>query len=75
MTADPDPALKKFDDLDYPGRRKPVNRDKKTTTRSDTEVWDAKPTYYLIKGQRQEFFVIRQVAAALGYSVASIRAR
>jgi hypothetical protein len=62
----------KFADLDYPGRKKPVNRDVKAV--SDTEVWDAKPVYYLINGERREFFLISHLAKALDYSVQSIRA-
>lgn len=69
--ADP---LKKFDDLDYPGRRKPVNRDRPPPPPNDTAVWDERPVTYLIKGEKQEFFLISHLAAALGYSVQSIRA-
>lgn len=68
-----DPALKRFDDLDYPGRRKPVNRDKPPPPPNDTEVWDARPVTYLINGEKREFFMISHLAAALGYSVQSIR--
>jgi hypothetical protein len=64
--------LKGFDDLDYPGRRKPVNRDGPRAS-SETEVWDAKPTFYLVRGERREFFFISALAKALGYSVQSIR--
>lgn len=63
----------KFADLDYPGRKKPVNRTIKSES-GDTEVWDAKPVYYLIGGERREFFLISHLAKALDYSVQSIRA-
>ena len=69
-----DPALKKFDDLDYPGRRKPINRDRSKPVADDREVWDARPVTYLVGGEKQEFFLISHLAAALGYSVQSIRA-
>lgn len=72
MTAD-DPALKGFADLDYPGRRKPVNRERKLVP-VDTPLWDAKPVYYLVGGERREFFLIGALAKALDYSVQSIRA-
>lgn len=65
--------LKEFQDLDYPGRKRPVNRDTKTVN-TDKEVWDAHPVYYLVGGERQEFFLISHLAKALGYSVQSIRA-
>jgi hypothetical protein len=67
-----------FDDLDYPGRKKPVNRDgtskKREQEASDTSDWDAKPAYYRVDGVEQEFFLISHLAKALGYSVQSIRA-
>jgi hypothetical protein len=69
-----DPALKKFEELDYPGRRKPVNRDKPLPAADDTEVWDARPVTYKVGGEKREFFLISHLAAALGYSVQSIRA-
>ena len=66
---------KGFEDLDYPGRRKPVNRQPKPSPApDDTEVWDARPVYYLVGGEKQEFFLISHVAKALDYSVQSIRA-
>lgn len=71
----------KFGDLDYPGRKKPVNREAKNGKRkasvdepSDTPDWDGKPVYYLVGGERREFFTISHLAKALGYSVQSIRA-
>jgi hypothetical protein len=63
----------RFADLDYPGRRKPVNRDKKSKPDTDIQIWDAHPTFYEINGVAQEFFLIRHVAKALGYSVAALR--
>jgi hypothetical protein len=65
-------AVKEFEDLDYPGRRKPVNRGVKVP--DETPLWDAKPVYYLINGEKQEFFLISHLAKALDYSVQSIRA-
>lgn len=61
-----------FEDLDYPGRRPPKNRG---AAPPPTPVeWDAKPLYYNVNGQKQEFFIIGHLAKALGYSVQSIRA-
>lgn len=68
-----DPALKAFDDLDYPGKRKPVNRDR-VAPPEEPLVWDAKPIYYFVHGERREFFQISALARALGCSVQSIRA-
>ena len=62
-----------FADLDYPGRKKPVNRSVQAA-QPDTQLWDAKPAYYLVDGRRQEFFLISHLAKALDYSVQSIRA-
>ena len=67
-----DPASK-FDDLDYPGRRKPVNRGQIKAV-PETALWDAKPVYYLVDGEKREFFLISHLARALDYSVQSIRA-
>jgi hypothetical protein len=69
MTDDP---LKQFESLDYPGRRKPVNRDK-TPVKGDTPLWDAHPIKYIVAGEQREFFYIGAVAKALGYSVQAIR--
>jgi hypothetical protein len=67
-----DPVTDSFADLDYPGRRKPVNRE----ARPDPErpIWDDKPLTYMVNGEKQEFFIIGHLAKALGYSVQSIRA-
>ena len=66
-------TVKEFADLDYPGRRKPVNRDKKEEI-EEPVAWDARPVYYLVNGEKQEFFLISHLAKALDYSVQSIRA-
>ena len=63
----------RFNDLDYPGKRKPVNRAKKEAP-VEINTWDDKPVYYRIGGEKREFFTISHLAAALGYSVQSIRA-
>ena len=62
-----------FEMLDYPGKKKPKNRDVKPVA-PDKELWDARPVYYLIGGEKQEFFTISHLSKALGYSVQSIRA-
>lgn len=62
-----------FEDLDYPGRRKPVNRGV-VVAAPEPVAWDYKPLSYLVNGERREFFAISHVAKALGYSVQSIRA-
>lgn len=69
-----DQLAERFSDLDYPGRRKPVNRGDKPQAPPETQVWDAKPLYYLVNGEKCEFFIIGHLAKALGYSVQSIRA-
>jgi hypothetical protein len=78
MAADLGDPLAGFSDLDYPGRKKPVNRDGTSKTKgqeaSDTNDWDAKPAYYLVDGEKREFFTISHLAKALDYSVQSIRA-
>jgi hypothetical protein len=62
-----------FEGLDYPGRRKPVNRGT-PVSEPETAVWDAKPVHYMVNGEKQEFFFISHLAKALDYSVQSIRA-
>jgi len=69
-----DTLAERFDDLDYPGRRKPVNRETKKRSSPDTPLWDDKPVKYMVNGEVREFFTISHLAAALGYSVQSIRA-
>lgn len=63
----------RFKDLDYPGRRKPVNRERKHA-RVEPQEWDAKPSEYKINGVKQEFYTISHLCKALGYSQQSIRA-
>ena len=64
--------LKAFESLDYPGRRKPVNRDR-TPAPVDTPLWDSHPATYIVGGEKREFFYIGALATALGYSVQAIR--
>jgi hypothetical protein len=47
---------------------------KRTRQPQELPSWDANPVYYIVSGQRQEFFTIRHLAAALNYSQQSIRA-
>jgi len=63
-----------FGGLDYPGRRKPVNRGTKAKPLPDTGVWDEKPARYMVGGEIREFYTISHLAKALDYSVQSIRA-
>lgn len=63
-----------FEDLDYPGRRKPKNRGEAATAPPPRAAWDAKPLIYNVDGKAQEFFIIGHLAKALDYSVQSIRA-
>lgn len=63
----------RFQDLDYPGRRKPVNRDK-VVAPPEVVAWDAKPVYYKVNGERREFYTISHLSRALNYSQQSIRA-
>jgi hypothetical protein len=67
-----DQLAERFSDLDYPGRRKPINRSSRPA--QDKPVWDDKPLHYLVEGEKREFFIIGHLAKALGYSVQSIRA-
>lgn len=71
--------LKAFEELNYPGRRKPVNRQPPKSASSDTPVWDSRPATYIVPvpgggSEKREFFYIGALAKALGYSVQSIRA-
>ena len=66
--------MSKFDDLDYPGRRKPVNRVTPQEQNAPVSDWSDKPLTYMVNGETQEFFTIGHLAKALGYSVQSIRA-
>src|SRR6478752_6705832 len=65
---------KMFADLDFPGRKKPVNRTpEKEAELAERALWDADPVYYLIGGEKREFFLISHLCKALGYSQQSIR--
>jgi hypothetical protein len=68
-----DPLLDRFADLDWPGKRKPVNRDLGAPVKEEPEGWDDKPVMYMYKGQQKEFFTISHLAAALGKSPVTIR--
>lgn len=68
-----DPLLDRFADLNYPGRRKPANRPSEAPAEKTTEVWDEKPVYYFVKGEKREFFTISHLASALNRSVVTIR--
>lgn len=61
-----------FDGLDYPGRKKPVNRTVKQKEEKAPD-WHEKPIKFMVGGVQREFYTIRHIAAALGYSVQSIR--
>lgn len=63
----------RFEGLDYPGRRKPVNRGTKSKAKPDRPVWDEKPVKYMVGGEVREFYLISHVAMALDYSVQSVR--
>lgn len=62
-----------FDGLDYPGRKKPVNRETKKKEEKSAD-WHEKPVKFMVGGVQREFYTIGHLAAALGYSVQSIRA-
>ena len=66
--------LSQFNDLDYPGRRKPVNRVPQKGEGGEDTGWAEKPLVYKVGGEDREFFTIGHLAKALGYSVQSIRA-
>lgn len=69
-----DDFMRRFDDLDYPGRRKPLNREVSKPPKTESTDWADKPLKYKVNGKDQEFFSIGHLANALGYSVQSIRA-
>jgi hypothetical protein len=69
-----DAVTERFSDLDYPGRKKPVNREGASPPAPDSAEWDDRPVHYLVNGEKREFFLISHLAKALGYSVQSIRA-
>jgi len=65
--------MKDLDALDYPGRKKPVNRDI-APVKVEAAEWDASPVHYKINGESREFYLISHLCKALGYSQQSIRA-
>jgi hypothetical protein len=73
-----DTLTERFEDLDYPGRRKPANRGTKAKAEvPDTEVWAENPvTCYRLPGAADpsDLYTISHLAKALNYSVQSIRA-
>ena len=74
MTDRMESIVSDLEGLDYPGRRKPANRDTGPKPPSEREVWNEKPAKYMVGGEVREFYTISHLAAALGYSVQSIRA-
>jgi len=60
-----------FDDLDYPGRRVPVQR-KKVVTKPPPH-WSDNPTRYPYNGEMRDFYTIGHVALALNKSPVTIR--
>jgi len=67
-----DSLLDRFADLpSFPGKREPVNRG--IEPQPEPVEWDGKPTFYLFKGQKREFFTISHLSAALGRSPVTIR--
>ena len=71
--ADTDPLLDRFSDLNWPGKRQPVNRADTKPDTEDTGLWDEKPVSYLFGGTQREFFTISHLATALGKSPVTIR--
>ena len=64
-----------FGDLsDYPGKRKPVGRERPKPLPPEPDPWDAKPRHYYVNGVKTQFFTIGQVSRALHRSARSIRA-
>lgn len=62
-----------FGDLpNYPGSKKPKNRDAYTTLGDPSA--NVKPTFYTINGVRQEFYTVGQLAKLLGRRPVTIRA-
>ena len=45
-----------------------------TKAAADKPLWDERPVRYMVSGEVREFYTISHLAAALGYSVQSIRA-
>jgi hypothetical protein len=67
-----DPLLDRFSDLNWPGKRKPVNRTD-VPERPEPAVWDEKPLKYMYKGVEREFFTISHLSTALGKAPVTIR--
>ena len=67
-----DPLLKRFEDLNYPGKRVPINR-KEEPAPVEPQGWDENPVHYKFKGVDREFFTISHFAAALGKAPVTIR--
>lgn len=68
-----DPLLDRFSDLNWPGKRKPINRNIPAPIVETPDAWDDKPIFYVYKGEKKEFFTIANLAAALGRSPITIR--
>lgn len=68
-----DPLLDRFSDLNWPGKRKPVNRTLPEPAQEEPEGWDTNPLFYVYQGEKKEFFTISNLAAALGRSPITIR--
>jgi hypothetical protein len=64
-----------FSDLNWPGKRQPVNRTAEpASSGGPTESgWDENPKRYMVKGVEREFFTISHLSAALGRSAVTIR--
>lgn len=67
-----DPLLRRFEDLNYPGKRVPINR-KEEQKPPESQGWDEQPVFYKFKGVEKEFFTISHFAAALGKAPVTIR--
>lgn len=67
-----DPLLERFADLNYPGKRVPINR-KEEAKDPEPSGWDENPVFYKFKGEDREFFTISHFASALGKATVTIR--
>lgn len=67
-----DRLLDRFRDLDYPGRKPPVNRSTVAAPAEDV-AWDERSVKFMVNGAETEFFTISNLALALGRSVVTIR--
>lgn len=68
-----DPLIDRFSDLNWPGKRKPVNRVLEKPKPEEPDGWDFKPLSYVYQGEKKEFFTISNLSAALGRSPVTIR--